>query len=298
MEWKSNSSLWAVLISCCSLLILSLTINFCLFTYFINTYFLFYVGIFEYLKPSLPAWAPTCLSYSCTSHTWQPGTCWSETWRNSAGLSLISLTLEDICYRGFPSCPLGELGCLQPLRQHSAMSWCASLVLWGEVHTLSPVAVTSAITCQGPHCSFDSFSSSPLDCSCLLERSAWIWKLSFVQYLVYENPFIQFSQKEMGWYTFAYSYCKLNIDKILKIEKGNFKINFWVGSGQFPQMDVQAGAIPRVWDPIDCILGPLPQPRLHLHSFVQWPIRANCPLRAFRDKFPCHTSGLRSSLQP
>lgn len=54
IEWKSKSLLWAVLISCCSLLILFPIINFCLFTYFINSYFLFYVGTFNYLKPYIP----------------------------------------------------------------------------------------------------------------------------------------------------------------------------------------------------------------------------------------------------
>lgn len=134
MEWKSDSLLWAVLISCCSLLILFPIINFCLFTYFINSYFLFYVGSFSSLKPYIPAWAPTCLLYYCTSHTWQPGTCWPETWPNSSGLSLISLTPEDFVQECFLHVPEGHLdawshcGSTQPCPFTSQETWAASLI--------------------------------------------------------------------------------------------------------------------------------------------------------------------------
>lgn len=149
MEWKSNSWLWAVLISCGSLLVLSLIINSCLFTYFINTHFLFYVGICKYLEPFLPARAPTCLSYSYTSHTWQPGPFRSETGLNSSELSLtIGLLLRKTLARDAFFMSIRGTGHLQPLRQHSAMS-SAFLVLWGEVHTLCLDALTAAVTCHG-----------------------------------------------------------------------------------------------------------------------------------------------------
>lgn len=154
MEWKSNSLLWAVLISCCSLFILFPIINFCLFTYFINSYFLFYVGTFNCLKPCVPAWAPTCLLYYCTSFKWYPGTFWSETWLNSSGLSLISLIPEGLgqgCFLHVPYghlCPWSHYGSIQPCPFTGQGIWAASVVEWGKVNSLCVGGITAAITCQ------------------------------------------------------------------------------------------------------------------------------------------------------
>lgn len=134
MEWKSNSLLWAALISCCSLFILFPVINFCLFTYFINSYFLFYVGTFNCRKPCVPAWAPTCLLCYCTSFKWYPRTFWSETWLNSSGVSLIGLIPEGLGQGCFLHVPYGHLdawghyGSIQPWAFTGQGIWAASLV--------------------------------------------------------------------------------------------------------------------------------------------------------------------------